>query len=612
MTEPVFSSGEEEEPLHFPLEEERRGHPSQGETPPEATETAEGDLGSQNAWETTTTGDRSDSLENPSEPTPDPEASQEEFPASGGLGNGWGGWRGVAAGLVMGIAATLAGIYALSQSSSRPSPEAKVMTETVETQAVEAPSVTVAPVEVATVLRTLDGTGTVAAHDLLPVLPQANGLQIKQVVVQEGDTVAKGQVMAVLDDSVLRSQIAEEIAKVESADAASRQAEVQVMQAQSGQKEAAAGIDQAQAQVVQAKADALQAASGIETAKASVAQAQAGVAQARAKLEQAEREVARSQELANQGVISQQDLEKRRTEAKTAQEDVNKAIEELNKSIEEVRVAQAKLINAQANIKTAEATVNSAQAKFDTSVSNIYSAKANVGNSQANIRSNVARVQQLRTQLEQTLVRAPESGIVAERIARVGDVSNGSQKLFSLIRGGKLELQVKVPETQLPQIRIGAPVRVTSDVDARIALRGMVREIAPNVDPQNRQATVKIDLPPIAEIRESPLRPGMFLRAAIGTATGQGLKIPAKALLPQADGKAVVYRLLGENKVQAQTVEIGEISGGSGKDLSQAKVEIKNGLNPGDRVVVTGAGYLKDGDRVKVVPENGVVPNAQL
>jgi multidrug efflux pump subunit AcrA (membrane-fusion protein) len=47
-------------------------------------------------------------------------------------------------------------------------------------------------------------------------------------------------------------------------------------------------------------------------------------------------------------------------------------------------------------------------------------------------------------------------------------------------------------------------------------------------------------------------------------------------------------------------VEVGEISGGAVGDLTAAKVEVKKGLKAGDRVVISGAGYLKDGDRVKV------------
>ncbi len=514
-------------------------------------------------------------------------------------------WPAVLTGVGIGVAATLVAVNLLAGKSSSPTTPAKLATQAPISQ-----TVTVAQVESAQVAQTLEATGTVAAYDLLPVLPQANGLQIKQVLVAEGDAVEKGQVMAVLDDSVLRSQIAEAVAKVESADSTVEQAEAQVQQAQSARQEAQAGVAQAQAGVEKAIADAAQAKTGVggaqagvEQAKAGIEQAKAGIASAQAKLDQAQREVNRTQNLASQGVISQQDLEKRKTERLTAVQDVNKAkadlnkaLEEQNKAAEEVRSAIAKVATAEANISTARAALSSAQAKVNTAGSSVSSARANVGNNAASVRSNDARVKQLQTQLEQTVVRAPDSGTIAERIGRVGDVSSGSQKLFSIIRGNKLELQLKVPETQLSQVRPGIAVNITSDSDKQIKLAGTVRDISPLVDPQNRQATVKIDLP-----QSQLLRSGMFLRASISTTTTQGLKVPAKAILPQADGGAVVYKLVGEDQVVAQPVQVGEISGGALGDLTNAQVEVKKGLKVGDRVVVTGAGYLKDRDRVKVV-----------
>jgi HlyD family secretion protein len=527
------------------------------------------------------------------------EAEETESPTSKSLR-----WPALLAGAGIGIAATLLAVHLVGGKSARPPVAAPAAAQPTTIQ-----TVTAVPVESTQVSQTVEATGTVAAYDLLPVLPQANGLQIEQVLVKEGDRVQKGQTMAILDDSVLRSQIAEAAAKVQSANSSVEQAQAQVQQAQSTQREAEAGVAQALAGVEKAIADAeqaktgvTQARAGVEQAKAGVNQARAGIASAQAKLDRAQREVNRSQNLANQGVISQQDLERLKTEQQTTLQDLNKAkadldraVEEQNKAIQEVTAARAKVVNAEANITTARAAVSSARAKINTAGSAVSSARANVGNNAAGVRSSEAQVRQLQTQLEQTIVRAPDSGIVAERIARVGDVSSGNQKLFSIVRGNKLELQVKVPETQLAQVQPGTAVQITSDSDKRIKLSGTVRDILPLVDPQNRQATVRIDLP-----QSNFLRSGMFLQASIATATARGLTVPAKAILPQSDGSSIVYKLVGDT-VRVQPVEVGEISGGAVGDLTDAKIQIKQGLKAGDRVVVDGAGYLKDGDRVKVV-----------
>jgi len=86
----------------------------------------------------------------------------------------------------------------------------------------------------------------------------------------------------------------------------------------------------------------------------------------------------------------------------------------------------------------------------------------------------------------------------------------------------------------------------------------------------------------------------MFARAAITTATVSGITVPAKAVVPQPDGNGIVFVLVGEDTVQARSIEVGEV-------LNDGNIEISSGLSPGDRIVVAGAGYLNDGDRVRVV-----------
>ncbi|MFE1744835.1 efflux RND transporter periplasmic adaptor subunit [Coleofasciculus sp. H7-2] len=405
---------------------------------------------------------------------------------------GLSGWKGVALGLGLGIALTAGGMKLLS-------PKTEKKPDATQQAAPPSQSVTASVAQSAVVARTLTTSGTVEARELIPVLSQTTSLQIQKILVDEGQTVEAGQVMAVLDNSVLQAQ-----------------------------------LDRGKAQ--------------LESSQAAVRQRQAAFAQSRATLAEAQRNLQRYQQLAQAGAISRQELDARATTAATARE--------------EVRLAQA-----------------------------------NINSAQAEVRSSAANVQQLQTQLGQTQVRAPASGIVTrpqvndeiQDIARIGDVTSGSKPLFSIIRNGQLELEAKLPAIQLPQVKIGAPATITSDNDSRVRLQGRVREIAPLVNAQRREATVTIDLP-----QPSLLRPGMFARAAITTTTTTGVTVPAKAVLPQPDGSAIVFLLSGEDTVQARKVELGEVESGDRR-------EIKSGLQPGDRVVVAGAGYLKEGDKVRVV-----------
>jgi RND family efflux transporter MFP subunit len=151
-----------------------------------------------------------------------------------------------------------------------------------------------------------------------------------------------------------------------------------------------------------------------------------------------------------------------------------------------------------------------------------------------------------------------------------------------------LELRLKVHETDLAQIRPGQSVTITSGRDSKLSVQGKVREIDPQVNEESREAIVKVDLP-----ASDSLKPGMFLQGVITTSSATGLTVPAKAVLPQPDNSAIVYKLQADGTVKAQPVQQGEIMSGD-------RVEIKSGLSPGDRVVVKGAAFLKDGDKVEV------------
>ena len=242
----------------------------------------------------------------------------------------------------LGIAIALAGMGVLSRFTSRQ--QSAVADKKVN----PVMTVTIAKVETDRVFRTLKTTGTVAARELIPVLAQTNGLQIKSIPedVKEGTFVKKGHVLAVLDGSILQSQISQAKADVES-----KQADVESKQADLAAKQA-----------------------DLASNKAIVQQKQADLAQAKAKLEEAAKNYQRYQQLADSGTISKQELDTRSYAVKTA-------VEIVNLSQENVRSAQANIGSAQANIVNAQATINKAK---------------------ADVRSSAAKVQQLQTQLGQT------------------------------------------------------------------------------------------------------------------------------------------------------------------------------------------------------------------
>lgn len=212
--------------------------------------------------------------------------------------------------------------------------------------------------------------------------------------------------------------------------------------------------------------------------------------------------------------------------------------------------------------------------------------QANLRQTEARLLSARARLEEAEARLAQTRILAPADGIVARRSILPGAVAQPGQEVARLIRDGRLELAARVPELELPGIAPGQHVRVRHGANE---IEGEVRAVAPVVAAETRLGTVHVALP-----AGSGLRPGMFAQAEILPAARPALVVPNEAVIFR-DGRSTAFVLPeGSDRVALRAVRTGERRGGV--------IEILEGLQAGDRVVATGAGFLSDGDRVRVAP----------
>jgi multidrug efflux pump subunit AcrA (membrane-fusion protein) len=299
----------------------------------------------------------------------------------------------------------------------------------------------------------------------------------------------------------------------------------------------------------------------IAGAKQTIQRIKAEISQARSDWDLAKKRVQRNQSLEAEGAIARDRLD-----------------EVLNEERNKAAIVQ------QTQSRLGEAEQQLAQLQAGNRPEVIAQATAQLAEAQS-------RLAIVKAQLNETRLISPVSGKIAERNGRIGDTTNGQNALFKIIENGRLELRLRVPENQLPLIRVGAPVTITSDANTSLKLSGQVREINPIVDEASRQATVKVDL-----TDNTGLKPGMFLRGAIVTNTSNSLTVPMTAVLPQKDNQALVYLVEPDNTVTAKTVQLGQI-------MPNNRVEILTGLQAGDRIVVKGAAYLGDGDKITAISD---------
>jgi multidrug efflux pump subunit AcrA (membrane-fusion protein) len=431
--------------------------------------------------------------------------------------------RGLLVGMGAGAVFVLGGIGIITPQQS------DVTTQEFPSATSPAQSVTVATAENSRVKQTIKATGSVAAFDAIPVSSPVGGLEVQQVLVEEGAIVEKGQLMASLENSELQ-------AKLSQAKAAVAEAKAHLAEVRAGKR----------------PEEVAQAAETVNSAEAEVEQAQSNLNLAR-------QQAQRYRMLAEQGAIAR---------------------DRLDRALNKLQTRQSQLQQAQANLREARQRLSQLEGGNRAEV---------IRQAQAQLASAKAKQQSVAAKLKNTWVVAPMSGEVAERNVSVGDVTSPSQDLFTIIENGRLELSLNVPETQLGEISPGQQVKITSDAQSDLRLWGKVRKIAPTVEKDSRQGTVKVELP-----ADQSLRPGIFLQASIITSAEKSLTVPSEAVQPQTNGRAIVYQLQANNTVKAQPVETGETT-------PDGRVEIVSGLSRGDLIVVEGAAYLRGGDRVKVV-----------
>jgi HlyD family secretion protein len=309
-------------------------------------------------------------------------------------------------------------------------------------------------------------SGLLVPREEAAVTSELGGYRVLKVYVDQGDWVKAGQPLAQLDDTLLRAQIAEQQAVVTQQSLAAERAESQAKNVE--------GLD-------------------------------------------------------NKGVLSQEDIDTRRFQAKSAR-----------------------------------AAAVAAQAQLD----------------------------DLKTRQARLTLRAPVAGLVLARYVRPGDLPSGAsagQPLFRIARDGLEEIDAEVPEDDLTKLKVGQQAQVTLPDGAKVT--GSLRLVSPEIDQTTKLGRARILLP----VRND-LRPGGYAYARLPGVKTTGLVAPDRAVSYDADG-AAVYVVDGSNRVHRVAVRTGEHANGF--------VELLQGPPAGSRVLVTGASFVLDGD--KVAPVEGQV-----
>ncbi|MBC5863899.1 efflux RND transporter periplasmic adaptor subunit [Flavobacterium sp. K77] len=190
-----------------------------------------------------------------------------------------------------------------------------------------------------------------------------------------------------------------------------------------------------------------------------------------------------------------------------------------------------------------------------------------------------------------TRIKAPISGFINKKYIEVGSIITGmpATELFDIVNVSKLKLNVSVNESQVATLKVGNSVNVTASVYPDKSFSGKITFIAAKAD-QSLNFPVEIE---ITNNATKDLKAGMYGTAAFASnQQKQALKIvPRNAFVGSVSSNQIFVIENGAAKLK--TVTAGKILGD--------KVEILNGLEDGDQVIVTGQINLQDGTKVEVI-----------
>lgn len=437
-----------------------------------------------------------------------------------------------------------------------------------------------------TALDSYEATGTVRAA-LNATLSSKVMARVVSVVVHDGDTIKKGQLLVSLDPRELEASVtmadanlhASEVG-VENATAVSemedRTSKARIAQAQSQVSQAVAGLAAAEA-----RRDLVVA--GPRTQE--LAQSHLAVVQAESSLRLAKLDFDRTTKLVQDGALAKRelDLAQNRYDVAKGQFDMavqGESIAREGSRSQEIRAAQDAVTQAKAAVAQAKSGVVQAMAA---AMQRLVRRKE-IETARAQVEQTAAAVRSAQVSLSYAQVLAPFDGRVVQRLVDPGSMASPGVPLL-IVEGGDYRMEAAVPEHLLTSVSLGSSDPVRIDALRKGPMAGSVQEILPQGDAASHTFVVKFHLP-----TTSGLKSGMYGRVSIPTRPVTRMLIPETATW-QREGLHYVFAVNKEGIARLRIVTLGEKVDG--------KVEVLSGLGVGDRIVIGDRTEVSDGVRIE-------------
>ncbi|MCC5643533.1 efflux RND transporter periplasmic adaptor subunit [Nostoc sp. CHAB 5824] len=418
------------------------------------------------------------------------------------------------------------------------------------------------PVAAKNVTLRITASGKVVPVQSVNISPKNPGV-LSQLYVEQGDRIQQGQILARMDSAGIEAQRSQYRANL-------AQSQAQLAQALAGSRPQE--IAQAKARLAQAQAQLTQAQAGNRPQE--IAQAQSQVDAAQARVNYTNEQVKRYQYLYTEGAEKKQLLDQAISDDKSARANLEEAKKRLSLVQSGTRTEE---------IAQRQAAVNEARAALVLLEDGTRSEE--IVQRQAAVEAAEAQLKGVQVQLDETIIRAPLSGIVTQKYANVGafvtpttsastSASATSSSIVAVARG--LEVLAQVPEADLGRIKPGQQVEIVADAYPDQVYKGHVRLIAPEAVVE--QGVTSFQVRVALDTGTDKLRSGLNVDLTfLGDRVNDALVLPTVSIVTEK-GQTGVLILDANNKPQFREVTVGA--------QIQNQTQILGGVKEGDRVFV--------------------------
>ncbi len=249
-----------------------------------------------------------------------------------------------------------------------------------------------------------------------------------------------------------------------------------------------------------------------------------------------------------------------------------------------------------AELKAAKATFDERQAAFIRAkelVERQAVSSATLQEREAALRQIEGQIEEIESRIRDRTLTAPFSGILGIRRISPGALITAGEPLTTLDDLSSIRVEFEAPSVFLSALRSGMELEATSDAFPGETFRGTLTHIDTRIDPVTRTLQARAMFPN----EDGRLRPGLLMRVSLTRNERQALLIPEGAVV-QRGRRAHVYRI-EENDNGPRTIE-------RAVDLGTRLpgwVEVRSGLEEGDRVVIHGLMQVRDGGQVRILGE---------